>query len=607
VEPFAVRAGLIRQFKTSDYRPSPQPARERRALVVGAPKLSKPTALPDLPGAREEALRVAEVLSRNGYKGWGGESVVALTDAEPLDIVGKLFSREYKILHLAGHGLYNKENPDESGMVLDEGMYLSSKELCNLNPIPELVFINCCHLGKLDDKEVPARVDWSPHRLAASISEELIKMGVKAVVAAGWAVNDRVAVTFAETFYRQMLAGEKFGRAVHEARVAARAFAPQSNTWGAYQCYGNPDFVLETVGGAGQGAREAPERPLSKRELLQTLIDVPADATRADGEGTKALRSRLKQLREGLPPEWLDGEVLNAFGVAWGELRDYERAAEFYQEAMNYEDAAAPVRAVEQYVSMLLKRSDELRTAAPAAKPAAGGEGVAPPDPGELIETAVALLDWLGKKLKPTSERLSLAGGCYKRKATAAADAGERRALLETAMEYYRDAHELNAQENRLDTYPTLNWLTYKVLLGAPLDAADRKLVEKCREAGTKAKKKGRPTFWNRVAVPDAELLVHLDAGDLGAHLDKISKDYKSAFDAGSTHRERSTVLEHLDFLTGMLEAAEAAGLGARQAGKGAAKKGSKKTAKKGARKGAGASPGVSALRKLREALAPRE
>ena len=48
---------------------------------------------------------------------------------------------------------------------------------------------------------------------------ELIKMGVRAVVAAGWEVDDAAAKTFAEVFYQCMLDNMRFGDAVKSART----------------------------------------------------------------------------------------------------------------------------------------------------------------------------------------------------------------------------------------------------------------------------------------------------------------------------------------------------------------------------------------------------
>jgi len=50
------------------------------------------------------------------------------------------------------------------------------------------------------------------------VAQQFIRMGVRAVVAAGWAVDDQAAKEFARTFYREMLNGAEFGKAVQRAR-----------------------------------------------------------------------------------------------------------------------------------------------------------------------------------------------------------------------------------------------------------------------------------------------------------------------------------------------------------------------------------------------------
>jgi hypothetical protein len=54
--------------------------------------------------------------------------------------------------------------------------------------------------------------------LAASISRQLIENGVRAVVAAGWAVDDNAAHEFATTFYSGLLDGRDLGSAALDAR-----------------------------------------------------------------------------------------------------------------------------------------------------------------------------------------------------------------------------------------------------------------------------------------------------------------------------------------------------------------------------------------------------
>jgi CHAT domain-containing protein len=66
----------------------------------------------------------------------------------------------------------------------------------------------------------------------------LIKIGVRCVIGAGWAVDDEAARVFAEEFYATLVGGKRFIDAVAAARE--KAYACGGNTWAAYQCYGDP-------------------------------------------------------------------------------------------------------------------------------------------------------------------------------------------------------------------------------------------------------------------------------------------------------------------------------------------------------------------------------
>lgn len=105
--------------------------------------------------------------------------------------------------------------------------------------VPEIVFLSCCHLGSVNNPHS------QPNKLAYSLSRKLIEMGVRCVVAAGWAVNDDAACTFASTFFDELTGGETFGEAIFAARKAAFNQHPGSNTWGAYQAYGDPGYRLQ--------------------------------------------------------------------------------------------------------------------------------------------------------------------------------------------------------------------------------------------------------------------------------------------------------------------------------------------------------------------------
>ena len=61
----------------------------------------------------------------------------------------------------------------QSVSTMGNGMRLTAAEIQQLRVVPDLVFINCCYLGVMDVKP-------EANKLAASISMELIKMGVRA-------------------------------------------------------------------------------------------------------------------------------------------------------------------------------------------------------------------------------------------------------------------------------------------------------------------------------------------------------------------------------------------------------------------------------------------
>lgn len=229
-EPLSVKAKMVRQLTTPNDRDRPLNSLSKSALIVGDP----PSELRALPGAQREATKVASALAAQGF-----EAECLIQPAGEV-VVSKLLSKPYRIIHLSGHGIYQlrEGKKPRSGMVLGGGLLLTPAILAQLRTCPELVFINCCHLGKIDQTEAhfPS--------LAANIATEMIEAGAKAVVAAGWAVEDQCAELFGLTFYRTMLAGESFGEAVLRARQAVYNAFPQFNTWGAYQAYGDPEYSL---------------------------------------------------------------------------------------------------------------------------------------------------------------------------------------------------------------------------------------------------------------------------------------------------------------------------------------------------------------------------
>ncbi len=260
--PLALRAGVLRQFADPDIRNARFAVRRAaglHALVIGNPPAGD---APDLPGAAREAQRVATLLGHVKGDGppftvhsltWSDDEaqavgLPAVDDAETWEhVLNALYRYEYRIVHIAAHGAFDPSHPARSGVLVGDGRFLTAQTVAQLGAVPELVFLNCCHSGRVDDAPHATRRHGSANLLAASVARALMALGVRAVVAAGWAVDDDGAIAFATAFYEQLLErGTAFGDAVHAARRSAHD-ASDSMTWAAYQCYGDPEFRLRAA------------------------------------------------------------------------------------------------------------------------------------------------------------------------------------------------------------------------------------------------------------------------------------------------------------------------------------------------------------------------
>jgi tetratricopeptide (TPR) repeat protein/pimeloyl-ACP methyl ester carboxylesterase len=522
-QPLAVQSGMIRQFKTRTWEivSGPRTAREHNALVIGDTE----SGLPDLPGAQNEAREVARLLESSGYY-----ATPPLIKQRAGEIIRKLFSTDYRIVHLAGHGNFTPGALEATGMVLGGGMYLSPLEFAQMRVLPELVFVNCCHLGQFSrDKRTNTEY---PGALAASVAQTLIQKGVKAVIAAGWAVDDAAARVFATTFYKLMLAGRKFGEAVKQARKEAYDLGG-INTWGAYQCYGNPDFALTLRTGEATAVTVS---FYSRRENVDELRDIAADAKGSKDQVRDDLLTRAQTLDRSLPSTWRDGEVLCLLGQAYKELGEFSAAISTFREAVGASKANAPVEAIEQLANCL----DRLAGRQLATKPDGAREN---------WETAEKLLTNLNTTIGESSERLSLLGGLWKRRGEAEFKTnpdGSKEAFQKSA-DFYRRAYESTRNaRNEINIYSGVNWMMLVYLSHSELDDPVKTAAMECLARAQQAQKE--PTFWDRVGEPDSLLVTYLLKTNLDQHVGELVELYRTAFQFG-TPSEIDSVVSQWDFI----------------------------------------------------------
>ncbi|HTO16497.1 MAG TPA: CHAT domain-containing protein [Edaphocola sp.] len=427
--PTFVNTGIVRQFITEHYRVNPVIVDQRKALVVGDPDY-KDSGFGDLPGAAQEAKLVTMVLEKNNYE------VLSLINSKATTIIKELFADAYRMIHFAAHGVYERigegsEQRARAGIVLGDGLFLEPCTINQLSAIPEFIFINCCYSGTIkpeDEKYYKYRPS-----LAANIGIQLIEMGVKSIIVTGWAVDDAAANTFAEEFYKQMFEGYEFGQAVKFARRQCYEKYPNSNTWGAYQCYGDPYFKLTN------------KNPTSAQDnayitVNQAIVELENQLSILKGQRVN-INEQLEKLA--LIKKRVDGNnlenstILEHYALVYAELGQYAPSVAIFDELLETEHADFTLRSIEQHLSLkskllLHKSNNQL-----AEKGLIRNE----------INQLIAKLNMISN-LGITAERLYILGAMHRRASMILNGPTEKEKQLQLMYEQYRRAYDCSTNRS---------------------------------------------------------------------------------------------------------------------------------------------------------------
>ena len=356
--PWAIRSKLVRKMQLEEFRTSLRPASVGdKVLVIGDPQTSSPL-YPPLPGARREAIAVAQTLARPGSGLEPGQVTLRAEENDAQAILIALLKDPYRIVHVAGHGA---PGPHGGVVLSGQNTFLGANEINAMRSIPDLVFLNCCHTASIDPAAILQPYDRT--QFAANVAESLIRIGVRCVVAAGWAVNDDAAETFASAFYVALLNGSRFIEAVGIARTAAWNAHPESNAWAAYQCYGDPDWRWRAMRRNDTATRLAVPlneefsdlaSPVSLAIALETL----AVQSKVDSVPREVLLAKLQYLESEFGPLWGEiGSIADGFGYAYAGAGHADKSIEWYQKAVCAEDGTATLRAAKQLGELLTARA----------------------------------------------------------------------------------------------------------------------------------------------------------------------------------------------------------------------------------------------------------
>jgi hypothetical protein len=188
---------------------------EMRASVLGDPDFGG--RLPQLPGARTEALTVAGQ--------YGVEPLIGREASE--EALRRSVGRGVDVLHLATHALYDPYVPLHSALILTDGgkaVPLTAERLFE-RPLPaHLVILSACETGM-------GRVLAGDDILGLARSFYL--GGAKTILSSLWPVDDAATQRFMEIFHARSKEGD-FGGAWIAARNALRKDGHAPSVYGAF-------------------------------------------------------------------------------------------------------------------------------------------------------------------------------------------------------------------------------------------------------------------------------------------------------------------------------------------------------------------------------------
>jgi CHAT domain-containing protein/pimeloyl-ACP methyl ester carboxylesterase len=588
-QPLATRTAMIRQLASNQYRVRVNQTLEARAYVVGnpstagfgkafpAPKGSdrpSPNALDDLGAAEQEAGLVGHVLVRQGFE---VERSIG-QNQRAIDIINRLYKHPYRIVHIAGHGLFEQRAADgrmRSGVVLSDGLLITAAEIDAMEVVPDLVFMNCCHLGQVQREPVAF------NKLAYSVARQLIEMGVRAVVVAGWAVEDAPAALFAQSFYEALMqANQTFGDAVFTARKTTWMRYPESITWGAYQAYGDPGWKIDpktTPTNATTRAERSAWRGVAPEELIEKIVSLRQDLQRR-GEHLSPSQARtcvaqVEQWFKGTPPEWLArADLYSALGDFYNDLGPGYAywAKTCFERAVLAADPTgrAPLKAIEELAQSESRLAEVSGDVAMATRAIDRLQQLVALSGAALLRSADR-----ADALELNHRRAGRLGSAYKRKAALHARAylsGDASAFTDmvSTLALSASAYKTHAgtlAEPSVLAYPTLNFLFLWSLTASAAEAQEQAaLALQCASSANDAFRKDTEV-WNVTMVADAHLLAAVLDQSLKQHgvpgdvvLEAIAQRYEDCLSSTlTTPRVRDAVVRQIHLMSLFYEAHE--------------------------------------------------
>jgi hypothetical protein len=204
----------------------------RSMLLVGNPQsrgsfTDEDSRGPPPANVPEDFERLSRLLEARGCE------VAQVNEGDAEAVLTRLFARDYRLVLISATAVRQYRQPDGStvtGFVLSDGLFLTVREIEQMRSVPEVMVLNDYHAGQggLTEEMVP----------------DLLKVGVRCVVAPAWTLDQRLPTLFCQHLLLALADGQRFEAACFETREAVFKAGPELATWAAYQAWGDPDFSL---------------------------------------------------------------------------------------------------------------------------------------------------------------------------------------------------------------------------------------------------------------------------------------------------------------------------------------------------------------------------
>ena len=255
-----------------------------RPLIIGDPIFDTKVAnlgWRQLPGARAEAEQVARWFEQ--LRDEMGEVIDFKRERDAHintrltnnDFRALLRNGNYDIIHFAGHGTFDPNDPETSAWMLSDGKLWALEirsTLASHSAPPWLVYANACEAG-MESRRTTQQFQRNVFGLASAF----LNQGVAAYIAPLWPIDDLLAQYISTNFYRQLLServtlGESLRRAKSDARkLAFPDDLDQSNDetysslgWASLVLYGDPTQELFQALAGSERSAQSISKELSK-------------------------------------------------------------------------------------------------------------------------------------------------------------------------------------------------------------------------------------------------------------------------------------------------------------------------------------------------------